>query len=194
MLPFKKILPAGDVVFVVFRLHILPENEYKFHHYQSMVLGGSGDTSMPETMRVEQRDSGMRANGQIFGHHRLVWVAGGLCLALAGCSASTFSIAPAPPPVINPTVVPADPSVSAPIVKKPLSRNYPNLAAPLTSASTQMTDPDAKTLEAQLVALAAAKANGKVTEAEYQTQLDALRKLGAQHGVDAEAIISKAGS
>jgi len=120
-------------------------------------------------------------------------VVAGLTLALAGCSSSTFSIAPAPAPTITPTIVPADATATAPIVKKPLSRNYPNLAAPLTSASTQMTDPDARGLEAQLVALAAAKASGKVTEAEYQTQLDALRKLGAEHGVDAEAIISNAG-
>lgn len=147
-------------------------------------------------MRDEQRDSGMLRIGRTDTRHRMAMVlAGGLAgmtFVLSGCNSSTFSIAPAPAPVINPTIVPADASASAPIVKKPLSRNYPNLAAPLTSASTQMTDPDARNLEAQLVALAAAKASGKVTEAEYQTQLDSLRKVGAEHGIDAEAIISKA--
>ena len=174
-------------------MHILPENEYKFHYYQSTVLA-VGIDRRPGTMRDEQRDSGMRTSGRTDTRHRVALALVGLTLALAGCSSSSFSIAPAPTPTVTPTIVPADATASAPIVKKPLSRTYPNLAAPLTSASTQMTDPDAKALEAQLVALAAAKASGKVTEAEYQTQLDALRKLGAQHGIDAEAIISKAGS
>ena len=44
--------------------------------------------------------------------------------------------------------------------------------------------------EAQLSALSRARANGHVSEAEYQRRIAELRRLAAQHGAEAEAAIA----
>ncbi|MBR0555762.1 SHOCT domain-containing protein [Ciceribacter sp. L1K23] len=67
---------------------------------------------------------------------------------------------------------------------------YPTFAEPLTAANTQLTDEDAASISARLSALSRARKAGTVSEADYQRQLQILRKLAAQHGVDAEAAIA----
>lgn len=67
---------------------------------------------------------------------------------------------------------------------------YPTFAAPLTAANSQLTDEDAAAISGKLSSLARARREGTVSEAEYQRQLQVLRKLAAEHGVDAEAAIA----
>jgi|GEM_PF-1580963 hypothetical protein len=66
---------------------------------------------------------------------------------------------------------------------------YPTFAAPLTAANSQLTNEEAAAISGKLSALSRARREGTVSEAEYQRQLQALRKLAAEHGVDAAAAI-----
>ncbi|MCJ8518295.1 hypothetical protein ABID21_001396 [Pseudorhizobium tarimense] len=67
---------------------------------------------------------------------------------------------------------------------------YPTFGPQLTAANTQIADEQAAGTEAQLSALAQARANGHVSEAEYQQRLAELRRLAAQHAAEAEAAIA----
>ncbi|MCL6707978.1 hypothetical protein M8R20_13305 [Pseudomonas sp. R2.Fl] len=66
---------------------------------------------------------------------------------------------------------------------------YPTFAAPLTAANSQLTNDEAAAISGKLSALSRARRAGTVSEAEYQRQLQVLRKLAAEHGVDAAAAI-----
>ncbi|MCF6370994.1 hypothetical protein [Rhizobium halophilum] len=78
--------------------------------------------------------------------------------------------------------------------RRPMARRdtgtYPTFDGPLTAANTQIADEEAATTEAGLSALANARANGHVSEAEYQRRVAELRRLAAQHGAEAEADIT----
>ncbi|HEX2148035.1 MAG TPA: hypothetical protein VHG11_10345 [Pseudorhizobium sp.] len=67
---------------------------------------------------------------------------------------------------------------------------YPTFDRQLTAANTQIGDEDATGTEAKLLALANARANGHVSEAEYQQRVSELRRLAAEHAAEAEAAIA----
>ncbi|WP_377296137.1 hypothetical protein [Rhizobium sp. SGZ-381] len=68
---------------------------------------------------------------------------------------------------------------------------YPTFAGPLTAANTQISDAEATTAQDQMTKLAAARANGSVSEADYQARVAELRKLAADHAADTQSQISK---
>jgi hypothetical protein len=66
---------------------------------------------------------------------------------------------------------------------------YPNFAGALTAASPQMSNEEAADISARLSALGVRRRTGAISQAEYIRQRDELRKLGAEHGANAEAAI-----
>jgi hypothetical protein len=93
---------------------------------------------------------------------RLV-VVGGLAL-LSACSQSTHD---------DDVLLSGD----APVAK---DAKYPDFSKPLTSAMDQMSNEDAKNMEAQLAGLGAKRRSGAMTEAEYWREVNAMRKLKAE--------------
>ena len=61
----------------------------------------------------------------------------------------------------------------------PKDAKYPDFSKPLTSAMDQMTDEDAKKMQAQLDGLGARRRAGTISEAEYRRRVAAMRKLRA---------------
>ncbi|MGW9230614.1 SHOCT domain-containing protein [Pseudorhizobium sp. NPDC055634] len=116
-------------------------------------------------------------------------VIGALPILAAGCNSFALddgipNTAPAATVVVN-----APPPPQGPIVKRD-SGTYPTFGQTLRAANVQIGDEEAAGSEAQLSALATARANGTVTEAEYQRRLAELRRLAAEHARDAEAAIA----
>lgn len=81
---------------------------------------------------------------------------------LSGCMGSDPALNAAPPPGMN------------------NSGTYPQLGAPLKSATTQMSDADAASMGARLQALADAHKKGTISEAEYNRKIAELTKLGQE--------------
>lgn len=67
---------------------------------------------------------------------------------------------------------------------------YPDVTAPVTAATTQMSDEEAASLSARLTALAASRRSGAISEAEYRRRLAELQALAANHGQDTLAEIA----
>lgn len=61
---------------------------------------------------------------------------------------------------------------------------YPTFDGPLTAANVQMSNDQAKAMQAQMDALAARRHSGAISEAEYQRRVGEMRKLAATHGSD----------
>ena len=130
-------------------------------------------------------------------HPPLFFRRGGLsalpvCLSmglLAGCS--SFALDDGIPNTAPTAVVVSSAPVAAPgpVVKRDTG-TYPTFDGQLTAANAQIGDEEAAGNEAQLSALAQARSNGSVSEAEYQRRLAELRRLAAEHGRDAEADIT----
>src|SRR3546814_1479234 len=115
-----------------------------------------------------------------------------VCLSmslLAGCS--SFALDDGIPNTAPTAVVVSSAPAAAPgpVVKRDTG-TYPTFDGRLTAANAQIGDEEAAGSEAQLSALASARSNGSVSEAEYQRRLAELRRLAAEHGRDAEAAIA----
>ena len=62
---------------------------------------------------------------------------------------------------------------------------YPTFGKPLRAATHQMGAEEASANRADMEAIAAARASGQISEAEYQARLAEMRRLAAEHGTDA---------
>lgn len=104
----------------------------------------------------------------------------------AGCSTQ-----PLPPTQAQPVVtVTAD---GASLQRETAPRNtgvYPSFSDPLTAANAQMSDDEATKMQGRLASLAHARRSGAISEAEYQRRVAEMRKLAAEHGVEAQAEIT----
>jgi hypothetical protein len=111
-------------------------------------------------------------------------------LALVGCNSFKLDDGvPNTPPqatVVGPREAPRPEALS-----KKDTGTYPTFAGPLTAANKQIDDSDATTAQEQMTKLAAARANGSVSEADYQARIAELRKLAADHAADTQSQISK---
>jgi hypothetical protein len=116
---------------------------------------------------------------------------GAVPFLLAGCGSNTFALDDGVPNTAPAATIVTDapPPPTTPFTKRD-SGTYPTFGRTLTAANTQIGDEEAAGSEAQLTALAKARANGSVSEAEYQSRLAELRRLAAEHGRDAEAAIA----
>ena len=109
--------------------------------------------------------------------------------ALSGCS--TFALDDGIPNTAPPAVVVGPRDAPKPVaLTKQDTGTYPTFGKPMTAANTQISDAEFTTRESQLSALAASRASGAITEAEYQRRVDELRRLGSQHAADAERQIA----
>lgn len=114
--------------------------------------------------------------------------AGAVALAgLSACSALPDQ-AFAPPPV---TVVKSGNGAAGQAATAEKTGKYPDFAEPLRAANVQMGNDEAARVSGRLSVLARARAEGKVSEAEYQRRLAELRRLAAEHGAAAETQIAK---
>ncbi|MGE6740186.1 SHOCT domain-containing protein [Allorhizobium pseudoryzae] len=117
----------------------------------------------------------------------------GLPILLSGCSGtnSFFALDDGIPNTAPPAVVVGPRSVARPEALTKLDTGtYPSLGKPLTAANTQIGDQEYTSREAQLSALASARASGAITEAEYQRRIDGLRRLASEHAAEAERQIT----
>lgn len=120
----------------------------------------------------------------------LILCIGAVPVLLAGCN-NTFALDDGVPNTAPAATVVADaPTPPATPFTKRDSGTYPTFGRTLTAANTQIGDEEAAGSEAQLSALGKARADGSVSEAEYQRRLAELRRLAAEHGRDAEAAIA----
>jgi hypothetical protein len=88
-------------------------------------------------------------------------------------------------------VVGSMPVSDSPVSTKRVTGVYPTFATPLTSASDQMSDEEATSMQSRLSSLASARSAGTVSDAEYRRRLQELQALGEHHASDAEAAIAK---
>ncbi|MGF9695367.1 MULTISPECIES: SHOCT domain-containing protein [unclassified Rhizobium] len=110
---------------------------------------------------------------------------------LGACSSSTFALDDGIPNTAPPAIVVGSRAAPRPMaLTKQNSGTYPTFGKPMTAANTQIEDAEATTSEAQLSALASARASGAVTEAEYERRVAELRRLAAEHAADAEKQIA----
>lgn len=59
---------------------------------------------------------------------------------------------------------------------------YPDITAPVTAATAQMSNEEAAAMSARLEALARNRQSGAISEAEYRRQLAEMQALGEGHG------------
>jgi hypothetical protein len=119
----------------------------------------------------------------------LILCVGGLPTLLAGCNSFALDDG-IPNTAPTSTVVSNQPTASSgPLVRRQTG-TYPTFDGSLTAANTQIGDEDAAGTEAQLTALTRARANGSVSDAEYQRRVAELRSLAANHGQDAQTAIA----
>ena len=114
---------------------------------------------------------------------------GMLAILVAGCN--SFALDDGIPNTAPAATVVSDapPPPQGPLSKRN-SGTYPTFDQTLKAANVQIGDDEAAGSEAALSSLAAARANGTVTEAEYQRRLAELRRLAAEHAREAEAAIA----
>lgn len=111
-------------------------------------------------------------------------------LALVGCNSFKLDDGvPNTPP--QATVVGPKNAPRPEVLSKKDTGVYPTFAGPLTAANTQIGDAEATSAQDQMTKLAAARANGSVSETEYQARITELRKLAADHAADTQSQISK---
>ncbi|MCO5734078.1 SHOCT domain-containing protein [Rhizobium sp. SSA_523] len=113
----------------------------------------------------------------------------GMPLFLSGCT--NFALDDGIPNTAPPAVVVGPRTVARPVALTRLDTGtYPTFGRPLTAANTQIGDEEYTRKESQLSALAAARANGSISEAEYQRRIAALRRLASDHAGEAERQIT----
>ena len=117
-----------------------------------------------------------------------LWV-GALPILLSGCNSFALDDG-IPNTAPQATVVSNQPAPAPGSLSKRDTGTYPTFGGQLTAANKQIGDEEAAGSEAELSALAQARANGHVSEAEYRRRLAELRRLAAEHGSDAEAAIA----
>lgn len=89
-----------------------------------------------------------------------------------------------------PVVIYGSPDESSPEFDRPSggpknTGTYPTFGKPLRAATHQMGAEEVRTNRADMEAIAAARASGAISEAEYQRRLAEMRRLAAEHGADA---------
>jgi len=121
-----------------------------------------------------------------------LFIALGALPLLSGCNGNTFALDDGIPNTPPPAVVVQSKTAPPP---GPLTvRNtgtYPTFGPTLTAAAEQIEDQDYQKSEPRLAALARARQNGSISEAEYQRRVAEYRKLAAEHGTDALADIAR---
>lgn len=68
---------------------------------------------------------------------------------------------------------------SAPVTLRRDQGAFPTFDRQLTAAGEQMSDDEAKTMDAQLSSLSAARSRGSISQAEYNRRVQELRDIGA---------------
>lgn len=109
------------------------------------------------------------------------FLAGGLAVALAGCSTATPKTAALYAPKV---LVTGTQPVST---VQPVMANagvYPTFGRPITAANVQMDDVEATRVHARMAGLTAQHKSGAVSDAEYQKQMTDLRQLAVTHSVE----------
>lgn len=105
---------------------------------------------------------------------------------LAGCNSKSFALDDGIPNTPPPAVIVQSKSAPPP---HPLAKRdtgtYPTFDSTLTAANEQIEDADYEKSEPRLAALARARKNGTISEAEYNRRVVEYRKLAAEHGKDA---------
>ncbi|MFD1745108.1 hypothetical protein ACFSE1_06510 [Rhizobium helianthi] len=106
-------------------------------------------------------------------------------LALAGCN--TFALDSGNPRTAPQATIVGPQEAPRPMaLSKQNTGTYPTFGRPLTAANSQIDDQQFTSAESQLSSLAAARASGAVSEAEYQRRVNALRKLASEQGAETE--------
>ena len=106
--------------------------------------------------------------------------------ALAACSTATPQTAAQYAPQV---VVTGSQPVAAEKAVMANAGQYPNFGRTITAANKQMADSEAAAIEGQMSALTASHSAGAMTDAEYKSRLDELRKLAASHAAEMKARI-----
>lgn len=111
---------------------------------------------------------------------------------LASCNSQSFALDDGIPNTAPPAVISQSTAERAPgpLVKKDTG-TYPTFDRTLLAANEQIEDEDYNKSEPRLAALARARRNGSISEAEYRKRVADYRKLAADHGTDALNTISK---
>lgn len=111
---------------------------------------------------------------------------------LASCNSQSFALDDGIPNTAPPAVISQSTTERAPgpLVKKDTG-TYPTFDRTLLAANEQIEDEDYNKSEPRLAALARARRNGSISEAEYRKRVADYRKLAADHGTDALNTISK---
>ncbi|MGE7369237.1 hypothetical protein ACQKKX_09225 [Neorhizobium sp. NPDC001467] len=107
--------------------------------------------------------------------------------ALSGCFALDDGIPNTAPQatVVSSRAVPP----AGPIARKQ-TNTYPTFDGKLTAANTQIDDAEYVSQESQMSALAQARSNGSISEAEYQQRVAELQAVATGHVTEADAKIS----
>ena len=112
--------------------------------------------------------------------------------ALASCNSQSFALDDGIPNTAPPAVISQSSSERAPgpLVKKDTG-TYPTFDRTLVAANEQIEDEDYNKTEPRMAALARARRDGSISEAEYRKRVAEYRKLASEHGTDALSDISK---
>lgn len=114
---------------------------------------------------------------------------------LSGCNSKSFALDDGIPNTPPPAVIVQSKTAPAPhALAKRDTGTYPTFDRTLTAANEQIEDADYQKSEPRLAALARARKNGTISEAEYNRRVAEYRKLAAEHGKDALAAISADGT
>ncbi len=97
---------------------------------------------------------------------------------LAALLASSFGLA-----ACSKTPPSADPALDA--------EGFPSVYRPLYAATTQMSGEEAQSQQQALSGLAARRASGAISEAEYRRRVAEMRALGANHGAETLSEMNK---
>ncbi|MGK6313685.1 hypothetical protein [Neorhizobium sp. DT-125] len=120
------------------------------------------------------------------------FIALGALPLLTGCNSNSFALDDGIPSTPPPAVVVQSRTAPPPgplAVRK--TGAYPTFDPTLTAAAEQIEDQDYQKTEPRLAALARARQNGSISEAEYQRRVAEYRRLAAEHGNDALADIAR---
>lgn len=121
-----------------------------------------------------------------------LFIAFGALPLLSGCNSKSFALDDGIPNTPPPAVVVQSKASPAPgplTVRK--TGTYPTFDPTLKAAAEQIEDQDYQKTEPRLAALARARRDGSISEAEYQRRVAEYRRLAAEHGKDALADIAR---
>jgi len=168
-------------------LHILHENEYKFHQQGEAAKGRTavefdiGRYPYRRNMTMGKHMGKCGTWGTYAGSAARI-----AFLSLSGAMlVTTLAACKAPEPIVAPAhmrrptaeIVGPRPVSDTAVSQKRDTGTYPTFSQPLTAAGTQMGDDEASTMESSLSRLGAARRNGQISEAEYKRRVAELRAL-----------------